>query len=230
MRTMRKMALLRPIGPFAAGGLVAWLLIGRRPSQVRRHASHVRVPGSDPDSDRVMFPMQPSAWLIGIFRAPVLLYRLGLGRLLGHRLLMLRHRGRRTGATHETVLEVVHYDPITRESVVVSAWGERADWFRSIRAHPPLEVTTGRERYIPCWRELRPDESFDVLSDYMRRLPSPLRPFARRAGLDLGRTEEERRAHASHLLVVGFRPQETAGSPAAEWMSGRLASPVCRSC
>jgi hypothetical protein len=61
------------------------------------------------------------------FRLPIYLYRLNLGWLLGHRFLLLVHRGRRSGLRRETVLEVVRYNPATKESVVLSAWGERAD-------------------------------------------------------------------------------------------------------
>jgi len=37
------------------------------------------------------------------FRLPIYLYRLNLGWLLGHRFLMLVHRGRRSGLLRETV-------------------------------------------------------------------------------------------------------------------------------
>ena len=61
------------------------------------------------------------------FRLPIYLYRLNLGWLLGHRGLLLVHQGRRSSLLRETVLEVVLYDPATRKSVVLSAWGEKAD-------------------------------------------------------------------------------------------------------
>ena len=61
------------------------------------------------------------------FRLPIYLYRLDLGRLLGHRFLLLVHRGRKSGLLRETVLEVLLHDPATNESVVLSAWGEKAD-------------------------------------------------------------------------------------------------------
>ena len=38
---------------------------------------------------------------------PIYLYRLDLGRLLGHRFLLLVHRGRKSGLLRETVLEVI---------------------------------------------------------------------------------------------------------------------------
>ena len=59
------------------------------------------------------------------FRAPVYLYRWRLGWLLGHRLLLLTHIGRRTGLRRQTVLEVVEYRKEIPEAVVVNGFGPR---------------------------------------------------------------------------------------------------------
>ena len=122
---------------------------------------------------------------------------------------MLTHRGRKSGKLRQTALEVVHYDPARRESVVVSGWGERADWYRNIQAAPAIEVATGRERYAPTYRILGPDEAFAVAEDYMRRLPAFARPLPRRLGFVVDGSEAERRAHAATLLMVAFRPKES---------------------
>jgi deazaflavin-dependent oxidoreductase (nitroreductase family) len=189
-----------------------------------RSASDATHRGSDSADDHAMFTIPRSGWLIAIFHAPRWLYHVGLGGLFGHRLLLLKHRGRRTGKEHETILEVAHFDPTTRESVVVSAWGSRADWYRNIQAHAPVEVQTGYERYAPVWRDLQPDEKYMVVRDYMRRLPWPLRPLARRFGLEVGRTEPERRAHAQQLIMVGLRPAHAA-SEGQPWLRTSSALP-----
>ncbi len=92
---------------------------------------------------------RPAGILRLAFRMPVNLYRLGLGRMLGHRFLFLIHRGRKSDLLREMVLEVIRYDPTTRETVVLSGWGERSDWYRNIEASPALEVRTGRDRNVP---------------------------------------------------------------------------------
>ncbi len=56
------------------------------------------------------------------------------------------------------VLEVVRYDHASSESIVVSGWGEREDWYRNIPAHSPLLVDTGSQRYASFHRFLT-DES-----------------------------------------------------------------------
>jgi deazaflavin-dependent oxidoreductase (nitroreductase family) len=110
---------------------------------------------------------------------PIYLYRLDLGRLLGHRFLLLVHRGRKSGLPRETVLEVLLHDPATRESVALSAWGEESDWYRNVGATPALEVRTGGRRYVPEQRFLDPEENHAVVSDYGRRHPLAFRPAAR---------------------------------------------------
>jgi len=72
----------------------------------------------------------------GIYRwlanAPRWFYRLGLGWLLGQRVVQLTHRGRKSGLIRRTILEVLHYDPQTREVLVVSGWEGKTDWYRNI--------------------------------------------------------------------------------------------------
>ncbi|MGZ6320715.1 MAG: nitroreductase family deazaflavin-dependent oxidoreductase, partial [Ktedonobacterales bacterium] len=94
-------------------------------------------------------PAQPRGLLKWGFNLPIALYRARLGWLLGHRFLLLTHRGRKTGMIRHTVLEVVHFDPATRESTVLSAYGERADWYHNLLVHPAVEVQTGWSLYVP---------------------------------------------------------------------------------
>ena len=75
-------------------------------------------------------------WLV---RAPVWLYRARLGILFGDRLLMLEHLGRRSGRRRYVVLEVVDH-PTADRWIVVSGFGDRAQWFRNLRANPQVRV------------------------------------------------------------------------------------------
>jgi hypothetical protein len=81
---------------------------------------------------------RPSGLLRLLLRAPIWLYRARLGRLAGHRLLYLAHRGRRTGTRREVVVETVGYTPDVPEAVVVAAWGRNPDWYRNLQAAPAI--------------------------------------------------------------------------------------------
>ncbi|HEX6819134.1 MAG TPA: nitroreductase family deazaflavin-dependent oxidoreductase [Ktedonobacterales bacterium] len=153
-------------------------------------------------------PARPRGLLKWAFNVPRLLYRVHLGWLLGHRFLLLTHRGRKTGVLHQTILEVVRYDPRTRESTVLSAYGDRSDWYRNIQAHLALELRTGRDRYTPAQRTLTPDETYTVLADYRRRYGPLLGLVLRYMGYAYTGKEEELRAIAAQTHAVGFRPRE----------------------
>jgi deazaflavin-dependent oxidoreductase (nitroreductase family) len=194
---------LLALGAVALG---AYLLV-RRPRAAGDHHAPADEPAGPSADARAMIGARRVGPLRVLFRAPVYLYRLSLGGLLGHRFLLLTHRGRTSGKVYRTVIEVVHYDPRTHENVVVSGWGTRADWYRNVRASPPIAVESGGERFAPVVRELAPEENFPIVANYVRRLPRLARPLVSRLGFDIKGTEEERRAHAARLLLVAFRPR-----------------------
>ena len=61
------------------------------------------------------------------FRLPLLVYRLGLGGVLGKRFVCLTHTGRKSGQPRQTVLEVVRYAAESGACVVAAGFGEKSD-------------------------------------------------------------------------------------------------------
>lgn len=105
-----------------------------------------------------------------IARAPIVLYRLGLGGLLGRRFVLLEHRGRRSGLIRQVVLETLS----TEQDMihVVSGYGWSAQWLRNVRADPRVRVTCGWARPRGARAViLPPDEAVSVLDDYRQRHP-----------------------------------------------------------
>jgi len=155
-------------------------------------------------------PAPPGGVLRTLLGLPVHLYHAHLGVLLGHRFLLLVHTGRKTGMHRETVLEVVRYDPITRESVVAAGWGRKTGWLHNVEAGLAREVWIGRERFVPAYRLLDPDEAERIFADYERRnrLIGPLlRAVLRRLlGWRYDGTPTARRRAVEQLSLVGFRP------------------------
>ncbi len=95
-----------------------------------------------------MFAGKPPTGVLRFFaRLPILLYRWGLGSLLGSRFLLLHHKGRVSGQMRKVVLEVLRHDPGDGSYVICSAWGERADWYRNLEAHPRVKIeVAGKEQ------------------------------------------------------------------------------------
>ncbi|CAJ1497012.1 nitroreductase family deazaflavin-dependent oxidoreductase [[Mycobacterium] burgundiense] len=107
-------------------------------------------------------------WLM---RAPIGLYRAGLGFLLGRRMLMLEHRGRKSGLPRQVVLETVDR-PGPQRFVVVSGFGAASQWYRNVLADPRVKVSVGTRRDVPAVaRAMTAEESAATLSGYQRRHP-----------------------------------------------------------
>jgi deazaflavin-dependent oxidoreductase (nitroreductase family) len=98
-------------------------------------------------------------------RAPIWLYRARLGAIFGGRLLMLEHRGRRSGKVRYVVLEVIDR-PRPGAFVIVSGFGRRAQWYRNIEADPHVRVFIRSRR--PAAATARPLSAEDAAAALRR--------------------------------------------------------------
>jgi deazaflavin-dependent oxidoreductase (nitroreductase family) len=160
-----------------------------------------------------MSPSPPGPVLRRLLRAPAALYDWRLGWLLGHRFLRLTHAGRRSGRHFHTMLEVLRWDGVTHEVVVMAGLGRRADWLRNVEAGGAVEVAISRERFTPDHRILPVDEAAAVLADYERR-NRLLAPVLRKAlgwlvGWPYNGSDEARRRLVEQLALVAFEPVRT---------------------
>ncbi|QKT08856.1 nitroreductase family deazaflavin-dependent oxidoreductase [Gordonia sp. X0973] len=104
-------------------------------------------------------------------RAPIAAYRHGFGWLFGSRMLLLEHTGRKSGLPRYVCLEVVER-PAADRIVIVSGFGEKAQWYQNLRRHPDCHVSIGGRRDIPARaRMMSDDESGAALQDYQRAHP-----------------------------------------------------------
>jgi len=150
-----------------------------------------------------------------LLRLPIWLYRAHLGWLLGDRFLLLIHRGRKSGLPRQTVLEVVRHDKAAGTYIIVSGWGEKADWCRNIQQDARVRVRVGRRRFPATAVRLSVDEAAREVADYARRHPVAYRQLA---GLLIGQltgTEADHRAMAHNMPMFALRPAGlTAQHPA----------------
>ena len=99
------------------------------------------------------------------FRAPLGLYRVGLGGLLGSRFLQLEHVGRTSGELRRTVLEVLETGD-DGAPVIASGFGEGSQWFKNVSADPDVWVTRGRTRTAASADRLDHAAALDVFERY----------------------------------------------------------------
>ncbi|NCL76709.1 nitroreductase family deazaflavin-dependent oxidoreductase [Rhodococcus sp. YH1] len=152
---------------------------------------------------RITEPAAPPTGLRRRFlRAPIHLYRIGLGRVLGRRFLLLHHVGRRSGRPRQTVLEVVNHEDTSGGFVVAVGFGKQTDWYRNLRAHPAARIESGRERVAVAAEFLDPEEAAEFMARYGRRHPKVAPRLCAAMGFDVDGSEADYRAAGRHLRFV----------------------------
>src|SRR2546426_2818695 len=71
--------------------------------------------------------------------------------------IVLVHRGRKSGRLYKTPLSMLVEDPGRGEVVVSPMWGRDADWYRNVIAGELVEIHVRGEKRQVGWRE--PDEA-----------------------------------------------------------------------
>jgi deazaflavin-dependent oxidoreductase (nitroreductase family) len=141
-----------------------------------------------------------------LFRAPIWLYNLNLGWILGSRALKMTHTGRSSGQPRYVVLEVVKYDPSIETYYIAAAWGEKSDWVKNIRADPQVKVQVARRKMDMLAEQLTPEQGEVVILDYAQRHPSAMKNLASFMGYQLDGSEADYRELGRMLLMFALIP------------------------
>ncbi|MEM8532922.1 MAG: nitroreductase family deazaflavin-dependent oxidoreductase [Chloroflexota bacterium] len=152
---------------------------------------------------------RPQKWFRRLMlRAPIWLYRTGLGWLLGNRFLLLNHIGRKSRLTRQTVLEVVRHDKETNMYIVASGWGEQSDWIQNIHHTPHVLIIIGRRRFEAIATPLDSERAQQEAYRYALDHPHIFRNLAKRLiDQPLNGTDEDYRVFAEKIPFVAFNPR-----------------------
>jgi len=108
-------------------------------------------------------------------RTPAALDRPGLRWLMDGmspaQIVVLVHRGRRTGKTYRTPVEAIAEYPERGEIVISPLWAEKSDWYRNVVAGGLEEVRLDGEGHEFEWRPLSEDEKREAIATYRREHP-----------------------------------------------------------
>jgi deazaflavin-dependent oxidoreductase (nitroreductase family) len=99
------------------------------------------------------------------------LYRTGLCWLLGNRLLMLTHIGRKSGLARTFFLEVIGYTRKTDTYFVAADFGAKSIWLRNICLNSRVTIHVGRRRFDATALRLSAEEARCKFEDYAGRHP-----------------------------------------------------------
>jgi deazaflavin-dependent oxidoreductase (nitroreductase family) len=136
--------------------------------------------------------------------------------------IVLVHRGRKSGRLYKTPVEVLVADPERGELVVSPMWGRHTDWYRNVLAGGLVEAhVRGEERRVG-WRELDEAERRAALSAYRDAHPLYSRIILRMLVRVNGFDDEPQEAVLRELPMLGLhrvRPGSApspAGAPAPD--------------
>lgn len=149
-------------------------------------------------------------------RAPALADRRGLRWLLSDRIwpvpvLVIRHRGRRSGRLYATPVEALVEDRERGRVVISPMRGVEGDWYRNLIAGGLVEISLHGERFEADWRQLSEREKEAAVREYLEAHPryAPLvaRSLMRLHGLEGDPAAELPRALP--MLELTLRPETT---------------------
>ena len=158
--------------------------------------------------EKISDPKYPSGISRLLFRAPIWLYKLNLGWLMGGRMLKMTHTGRKSGEPRHVVLEVVKHDPTLDKYYIAAAWSEKSDWVKNIQANPQVHVQVGRRHLDMIAEQLCPEECEAVILDYSQRHKSTMMNLARFMGYKLDGSEDDFRELGRLLMMFALKPRD----------------------
>ncbi|MCZ7542452.1 MAG: nitroreductase family deazaflavin-dependent oxidoreductase [Anaerolineae bacterium] len=169
--------------------------------------------------DILPYPANPALKLA--FRLPILLWRLGLGPVLGRLFLILTTTGRKTGLPRRVAVE---YHAWRGRKYIASGWGDRPQWYRNLLADPHVTIQTadGVERCVA--RRVVDDVELAEVFAFIEDSPA-MRRWAEALGAPV--TREAFLAEKGRFYWITFDPTDEPTPPPLEvdlaWVWGLLA-------
>jgi deazaflavin-dependent oxidoreductase (nitroreductase family) len=147
-----------------------------------------------------------------LFRAPIWLYRIGLGGLMTKRMVLLNHIGRKSGKTRQAVVEVAKHDKDSDAYYVASGWGAKSDWYRNLLANPGITIQVGWRKMKVTAVSLTPEQSGEAMVEYAHNYPTAAKVLSKRLlGYEVDGTDEDYYALGRDAVpFVALRPRGEA--------------------
>jgi deazaflavin-dependent oxidoreductase (nitroreductase family) len=165
-----------------------------------------------PPSGPLMRFYPRSRWAKALWRAPLILWRLGLGPLSGRLFLVLTVRGRKSGLPRRTMLE---YYELNGVKYVTCAFGERAQYYRNILADPHVTIQTADGTESVRAVRVTDDDEFIAVYELFKRRDPPLF-YAYLNALGIEPTVEDVLIHQDRIHFLRFEPTAARSLPGLE--------------
>ncbi|MGD8455765.1 MAG: nitroreductase/quinone reductase family protein [Anaerolineales bacterium] len=135
---------------------------------------------------------------------PQIAYALGLGSLIGRKVLLLTTTGRKSGLPRVTPLQ---YEYIDGDYYLGSALGIKSDWYRNILANPLVDVRVGRKKFKGTADTSTAIERIvDFIQYRLERNPRMLGTILKAHGFPSQPTREQLAEYSKGRALVIIRP------------------------
>ena len=159
-------------------------------------------------SNKTLVSSPPKGLMRWFLRAPIFLYRVGLGWMLGERFVLLHHIGRKSGIERKTVVETVGHDKSSDIYYIASGWGRKSQWYQNILATPNIKIQVGRRKLDVLAEILSPEEGAKMLISYREQHPFTARELGGFMGIDMFKTDvsELEAIVRDSVPIIALRP------------------------
>lgn len=173
------------------------------PQQVNAKAEHGGENMKDSnEKTRVESLPYPTGIMKWVYRSPILLYRLGLGWLVGRLFMVMTTVGRKSGRLRRTAIE---FHEFKGRKYIFSGWGTKTDWYRNIQANPCITIQTWRGAESVIARRVTSNDELAEAFELAMSNPT-MRAVIRSVGFDL--TLEQFLAQKERFTFVTFDPTD----------------------
>jgi deazaflavin-dependent oxidoreductase (nitroreductase family) len=149
-------------------------------------------------------PSPPKGLKLKLFRAPIYIYRFGVGFILGERYIRLKHWGRVSGNLNETVIEVIDQDKPSGKVYSASGFGEKSQWFKNIILNENVYITIKSKEYKAKARVVSEEEAEDILLRYAESHPKSIKGVARLSGYEMDGSQQDVIEFSKIIKIIEF--------------------------
>jgi len=103
-----------------------------------------------------------------IYRIPILLYRLGLGKFYGKYILILSTLGRKSGKVHRTPVE---YFRDKDRIFIMSGFGDTPDWYQNLQNDPHVTLNTDKTTLYMLARKPETQSEWEEVVKFLKTSP-----------------------------------------------------------
>jgi deazaflavin-dependent oxidoreductase (nitroreductase family) len=105
-----------------------------------------------------------------LYRTPILLYRLGLGKVIGKYIMIISTFGRKSGKVRRTPIEYFRKGDLI---YAISGFERDPDWYRNLKTDPHVTLQTNQGAQYMIARTPETEAEWQGALDYLAKSPVP---------------------------------------------------------